>query len=270
MTSPRTGRPFLDAALDPPGSVLAFAHRGGAGHPDVAGLENTVAAFEHASALGYRYLETDVHVSLDGVLLAFHDEVLDRVTDATGEVARLRYDEIRRARIGGREPIPTLAEVVEAVPGDTRLNIDLKSVGAVHALADFIAARGLQDRVLVGCFSRQRMRQFRRLTAGTVATSANPSEVAAFLGAPTLALARSAARGFDALQVPRHRAGVPVTTARLVRRAHAVGKHVHVWTIDDAEEMRQLLALGVDGLVTDRTDVLRSVLVEAGRWREPA
>jgi glycerophosphoryl diester phosphodiesterase len=267
VTSPRTGRAFLDTVLDQPDSVLAFAHRGGAGHPDVVGLENTVVAFQHACSLGYRYLETDVHVSSDGVLLAFHDDVLDRVTDATGALSRLRYDEIREARIGGREPVPTLAEVVEAVPDDTRINIDLKSVGAVHAVADFIAARGLQDRVLVGCFSQQRMREFRRLTRGTVATSANPPEVAAFVTAPNLPLARAAARGFDALQVPRRRAGIPVTTARLVRRAHAVGKHVHVWTIDRAEEMRELLALGVDGLVTDRTDVLRSVLLEAGRWR---
>ena len=268
VTSPRTGRAYLDAVLDQPGSVLAFAHRGGAEHPEIASLENTLVAFQHACDQGYRYLETDVHVSLDGVLLAFHDDVLDRVTDASGTVTRLRYDEIREARIGGREPVPTLAEIVETLPDDTCFNIDIKSVGAVHALADFIAARGLEDRVLVGCFSWQRMQQFRRLTAGVVATSATPPEVAAFLAAPTAALARSAGRRFDALQVPHHSRGVPVTTPRLVRRAHDLGKHVHVWTIDEAEEMRELVDLGVDGLMTDRTDVLKAVLVEERRWRE--
>lgn len=268
MTSPHTGRAYLDAVLDQPGSVLAFAHRGGAHHPAIAGLENTLAAFENACAQGYRYLETDVHVSLDGVLVVMHDEILDRVTDARGEIARLPYAEIREARIDGREPIPTLAETFDALPPDTRFNVDIKSVGAVRALADFVAARQAEDRVLVGCFSWRRMREFRRITAGRVATSANPSEVAAFLSAPNLSLARRASRGFDALQVPHRRKGLLITSSRLVKRAHAAGKHVHVWTIDEAEEMRELIGLGVDGLMTDRTDVLKAVLVEDGRWRE--
>ena len=254
--------------LDQPGSVLAFAHRGGAEHPDIAGLENTLVAFEHACASGYRYLETDVHVSLDGVLLAFHDDVLDRVTDATGTVARLRHEEIREARIDGREPVPTLAEVFDSLPGDTHFNIDVKSTGSVHALADFVAARGVQDRVLVGSFSNRRMRDFRRITAGTIATSATTSEVAAFVSAPGLAVARRMGRAFDALQVPHRHKGLSVTNERLVRRAHAADKHVHVWTIDEPEEMRELIDLGVDGLMTDRTDVLKAFLLEDGRWRE--
>lgn len=268
MTSPRTGRAYLDAVLDQQRSVLAFAHRGGADHPDVAALENTLVAFEHACALGYRYLETDVHVSLDGVLLAFHDDVLDRVTDATGTIARLRYDEIREARIDGREPVPRLADVFDALPSDTHFNIDIKSMGSVHALADFVAARSVQERVLVGCFSGRRMREFRRITAAGVATSATPSEVAAFVGAPGLALARRVSRSFDALQIPHQDHGLRITTQRLVRRAHAADKHVHVWTIDEAEEIRELIDLGVDGLMTDRTDVLKAVLLEDGRWRE--
>ncbi len=267
MTSPRTGRAYLDAVLDQPGSVLAFAHRGGAEHPEVTGLENTLFAFEHAVALGYRYLETDVHVSLDGVLLAFHDDVLDRVTDATGAISRLRHDEIREARIGGREPVPTLAEVFDALPADTHFNIDIKSLGAVHALAHFVSARAAQDRVLVGSFSGRRLHEFRDLTSATIATSASPAEVLAFTGAPNLSVARRLGRGFDALQVPHRHRSLSVTNPRLVRRAHAAGKQVHVWTIDEAEEMRALLALGVDGLMTDRTDVLKAVLVEDRRWR---
>ncbi len=268
MTPPRTGRAYLDAVLDQPGSVLAFAHRGGAEHPEIVGLENSLRAFEHAVALGYRYLETDVHLSRDGVLVAFHDLVLDRVTDARGLVGRLSHAEIGAARIGGSEPVPTLADLVDAVPADTCFNIDIKAVGAARALADFIATRRLQDRVLVGCFSAQRMRDFRQITRGSVATSATPPEVAAFLTAPTQALARRAGRAFDALQVPYRRHGLPVTTKRLVRRAHAADKHVHVWTIDQPAQMRALLDLGVDGLMTDRTDVLKSVLVEEDRWRE--
>jgi glycerophosphoryl diester phosphodiesterase len=259
VSTPRTGRPYLDEVLDHPGAVLAFAHRGGAYHPEIEGLENTLEAFRHAAGLGYRYLETDVHATVDGVLMAFHDDVLDRVSDQQGAIAALTHDDVRRARVCGREEVPTLAALVDELPG-VRFNIDLKSEGAVRPLADFIAARGMWDDVLVGSFSHARMLEFRRLTGGRVATSATPREVATFL---TRVRRRP---DFDALQVPRRRGRVPVTSARLVRRAHAAGKHVHVWTIDEPGEMRELLELGVDGLFTDRTDVLRDVLVEHGRW----
>lgn len=265
----RTGFPFLDAGHEPEGSVLAFAHRGGAYHPELEGLENTMAAFEHAVALGYDYLETDVHATLDGVLLAFHDSVLDRVTDRGGQIARLRHDEIRAALIGGREEVPTLERIFDAFP-DVRFNIDIKSAAAVPALADFVAAREAWDRVLVGAFSPRRIAQFRRLTGGRVATSASPVEVAVFLACPSGRLADRLTRGrVAALQIPHRRGRLVVATPGLVRRAHAVGKHVHVWTVDDPEEMRHLLDLGVDGLFTDRTDLLKDVLVERGLWRSP-
>ncbi|WP_340538494.1 glycerophosphodiester phosphodiesterase [Nocardioides sp. GXZ039] len=260
-TTPRTGRPFLDEVLDDPAPVLAFAHRGGATHPDLDGLENTLEAFQHAVDLGYRYLETDVHATADGALLAFHDDVLDRVTDQQGPIAGLTLAEIANARIGGRAEVPTLGALLDALPG-VRFNIDLKSDGAVRPLADLIAARDLQDDVLVGSFSRARLREFRRLTEGRVATSAAPAEVARFLALPS----RRAA--FDALQVPRDRGRLPIVSARLVRTAHQAGKHVHVWTIDEADEIRELIDLGVDGLITDRTDVLKDVLAERGQWRE--
>ena len=150
--SPRTGYAYLDEALDPPATVLAFAHRGGAYHPEIEGLENTMAAFRHAVALGYRNLETDVHVTRDGVLLAFHDTVLDRVTDRTGEIAGLTHAQVDEAIIGGDEHVPTLAELFDTFPG-SRFNIDLKASGAVAPLAEFIAAREAWDRVLVGSFS---------------------------------------------------------------------------------------------------------------------
>jgi glycerophosphoryl diester phosphodiesterase len=273
VTSPATGHAYLDAARVP-GRVIAFAHRGGAYHPEIEGLENTIAAFRHAVELGYRYLETDVHTTRDGVLLAFHDAVLDRVTDRVGAVAELTFAEVREARVGGREQVPTLPELLDAFPG-ARFNIDLKSDAAVEALADLVAARGEWDRLLVGSFSWPRLQRFRRLTGGRVPTSATPVEALAFVVLPSGRLADLVTRGrVAALQVPHRRtlrvAGrritVPVVTAAVVRRAHAAGKHVHVWTIDDPEEMRELLALGVDGLFTDRTDLLREVLEEQGQW----
>lgn len=250
--------------------VLAFAHRGGAYHPEIEGLENTLAAFEHAVALGYTHLETDVHVTRDGVLLAFHDDVLDRVTDQKGAIAHLTFSDVRAARIGGRHQVPTLAELFDCFP-DATFNIDLKSAGSVRALASFLEARNAQDRVMVGSFGIRRMREFRRLTGGRVPTGAHPGEVAAYLLSPSVRVARRlAGDDFAAFQVPRTRtvAGrtVPIVTRSFIERAHRAGKQVHVWTIDDPDEMRMLLDLGVDGLMTDRTDLLKSVLVERGQW----
>lgn len=253
------------AYLDDPGPVLAFAHRGGAYHPEIEGLENTLAAFRHAVALGYRYLETDVHVTRDGVLLAFHDAVLDRVTDRQGEIAALSLAEVREALVGGRESVPTLAELFEAFP-DACFNIDLKSEGAVPALADFVAAHDAWDRVLVGSFSRRRTARFRALTGGRVPTSATPGEIAAYRLLPRPVARLLTRRRFAALQVPHRRTGLVVVTPGLVRRAHADGLHVHVWTIDDAAEMETLLDRGVDGIFTDRTDILRDVLIARGQW----
>lgn len=258
---PRTRFP-LHAAQAPGSAVIGFAHRGGAGHPELTGLENTLVAFRHAAALGFDYLETDVRLTRDGVLLAFHDAVLDRVSDLTGAVADLTWEQVSRASIGGREPVPRLADLVDALP-DALLNIDLKSRDAVAALADFLAERGLEGRVLVGSFSQRRLDRFRRLTGGRVATGATPLEVAAFRMLPSGWLADLLTRHrVAALQVPHRRGPVTVATAGLVRRAHAVGVPVHVWTVDDPEEMRALLSRGVDGLMTDRTDLLREVLAE--------
>ncbi|TCJ23387.1 glycerophosphodiester phosphodiesterase [Nocardioides jejuensis] len=246
--------------------MTPFAHRGGARHPDLEGLENTLAAFRHAVALGYRHLETDVHVTRDGVLLAFHDARLDRVTDLTGAIADLTYDEVRAARVGGSEPVPTLEELVAAFPGAS-FNIDIKSRRAAAPLARFIVERGLQERVMVGSFSPAALREFRRVAGPEVPTSAHPVEVAAFLLAPTGHLARRLTGGRpQALQVPVRHGRVLVVTRRFVEKAHEAGVEVHVWTVDDAEEIRRLHHLGVDGIFTDRTDVLRDTLTELGLW----
>ena len=262
MTQPRSRRPVRP--------VRAFAHRGGAYHPEIEGLENTLAAFQHAVDLGYTHLETDVHVTRDGVLLAFHDAVLDRVTDQQGAIADLSLAEVREARVGGRHEVPTLAELFDAFP-DVRFNIDLKSDAAVPALAEFLAARGDEQRVVVGSFSPRRLERFRRLSGGRVPTAAHPLEVLAYRLLPSGRLADLVTRGkVSALQVPHRRGLGPlrltVADRGLVRKAHAAGKEVHVWTVDDPQEMRELLDRGVDGLMTDRTDLLRDLLAERGEW----
>ncbi len=263
VTEP-TGRRYLDDHPAP----LAFAHRGGAAHPDLIGLENTLTAFRHAVALGYDYLETDVHATRDGVLLAFHDTLLDRVTDGRGALADATYDEVVPSLIGGRERIPTLAELFAEFP-HVRFNIDLKADAAVPLLARFVDEHDAHDRILVGSFSRRRLNRFRALTDGRVATSASPLEVLAFRMLPSGRLADLVTRGrVAALQIPHRRGRLTVTTPGLVRRAHAAGKHVHSWTIDDPAEMIELLDRGVDGLMTDRTDILKDVLAARGQWRD--
>jgi glycerophosphoryl diester phosphodiesterase len=257
----RTGYPFLDDG----GPVLAFAHRGGARQPDLPGLENTLAAFEHAVRLGYTYLETDVQVTRDGVLVAFHDALLGRVTDGTGHIEELDSTELAQIRVGAREQVPTLASLVDAFP-DRRFNIDLKSDAAVAALAAFVRDRDLYDRVLVGSFSGRRIRRFRRLVGPRVATAASPGEVAAYVALPGTLARRLTSGAPAALQVPHRRGPLVVASRHLVRRAHAAGLHVHVWTVDDPTEMERLLDRGVDGLMTDRTDILRDVLRRRGAW----
>ena len=264
MSRPRTGFAFLDAGLEQPGSVLAFAHRGGARHPDLVGLENTVAAFAHATALGYRYLETDVHTTREGVLVALHDSVLDRVAGTPGSVAELTKAELVDLRIGGREAVPTMAELLERFPTSC-FNIDLKADASVVALADLLRATGSEDRVCVGSFSERRLTRFRRLAGPRVATSRGPVGVALSRIAPTGRRRRRAGRGV-ALQVPARVRGLRVVTGKFVDDAHAAGRPVHVWTVDDPDQMHELLDLGVDGLMTDRTDLLREVLLGRGQW----
>jgi len=266
VTRPRTGYPYLDVVCDQPETVLAFAHRGGAYHPEIEGLENTLVAFRHAVELGYTYLETDVHATRDGALFAFHDAALDRVTEERGTVAELTSAEVSRALIGGREQIPLMSSLLEEFPA-VRFNIDIKSDAAVEPLAETVRAAGAHDRICVGSFSQRRIDEFRRLVGGRVATAAGPLEVALFRVLPLARLVDVLARRRAvALQVPRRRKGVTILSPGLIRRAHELGMHVHVWTIDDPTEMHDLLDLGVDGLMTDRTDLLREVLVDRGQW----
>ncbi|HEX4688201.1 MAG TPA: glycerophosphodiester phosphodiesterase family protein [Nocardioides sp.] len=256
-----TGFPFLDDGAP----VLAFAHRGGARHPGLEGLENTRAAFAHAVALGYTYLETDVHVTRDGVLVAFHDALLERVTDGAGSVEAYDWPALAEVRVAGREPVPTLVSLVESFP-DARFNIDVKTDAAVAPLAALVHEHRLHGRVLVGSFSGRRIRRFRRLAGRRVATAASPGEVAAYVTLPA-GLARQLTRAAPAaLQIPHRRGRIVVASPRVVRRAHAAGLPVHVWTVDDAAEMAALLDRGVDGLMTDRTDILREVLRRRGVW----
>lgn len=246
------------AYLDWPGPI-PFAHRGGASEVP----ENTMPAFEHAVGLGYRYVETDVHVTADGVLLAFHDDVLDRVTDASGTIAELPWSAVRNALVDGLEPIPLLEDLLAAWP-DLRVNIDPKHDASVDPLIEVLRRTGSADRVCVGAFSDERIARVRAALPG-ICTSLGPN------GSLQLGLSATGTEGIGDLgapcaQLPPTYGDVTIVTEELVLEAHRRGMHVHVWTIDEPAEMEALLDLGVDGIMTDRPAVLKEVLEARGQW----
>lgn len=252
--------PFFDAPF------LAFAHRGGAHYPPNVGRENTLHAFGQAVDLGYRYLETDVHATADGVLVAFHDVRLDRVADRGGLIGDLSWAELREVRIGGQDSVPRFDELLRAFPR-ARFNVDAKSDRAVDLLAVAIRDLGAYERVCVTSFSPRRLHRLRRLLPG-VPSSATSRGLIWNRTAP--ALTRWLNSPGVALQLPIDHtvAGRPVRilTRSLVDAAHRAGKQVHVWTVDETPTMDWLLDLGVDGIFTDRIDRLKDVLVSRKLW----
>ncbi len=256
------------AFLDAPGP-LAFAHRGGAAHAP----ENSWRAFEHAVGLGYRYLETDLQATADGVLVAFHDKTLTRVTGMDGRVSRFRYADLSGALIAGTEPIPVLADLLAAWP-DVRFNLDVKDVAAIAPLPEVLRRTNAWDRVCLVSFSASRLRATRRALGRPVCMAASPLGTAMVrFGGPrgrydrtgpgqqwplTDWLTRS---GVHCVQVPASMATPP-----FIARAHALGLQVHAWTVNDRPAMDRLLDLGVDGIMTDETVALRDVLTGRGLW----
>ncbi|WP_392545053.1 glycerophosphodiester phosphodiesterase family protein [Oryzobacter telluris] len=255
---------------------LALAHRGGAAYGPNVGIENTLSAFRQAVAMGYRYLETDVHATRDGQVVAFHDTVLDRVSDVSGAVAALSLERVRQARLDGRESIPLLSELFEEFP-ETFVNIDIKADTALEPTVAEIRRHGATERVCIGSFSERRLRAARAALGPGVATAAGQVGTALLRFTPA-GLSRLLHTPAPVLQIPAlHRVRgrtVTLVTPGLLRRAHALGKHVHVWfhawSREDAAEMHRLLDLGVDGIVTDHIDVLRDVLAERGHPLTPA
>lgn len=265
MLATHTARTADFSYFDQP--FAAFAHRGGANYEPNIGRENSLHAFEQAVALGYRYLETDVHATADGVLLAFHDSVLDRVTDRTGAIADLTYAEVQQARIGGIDPIPTLAELFTAFPG-ARFNIDAKAAPAVELLADTIGEFEATDRVCVSSFSPARLYALRKRLGKGVASAASMRGIAWNRFAPFLTwLINTEAPVLQMpISYPVLGRELTVLTPALIKAVHRAGKQVHIWTIDDAETISRLLDLGVDGIFTDRVDTLKAVLNSRGLW----
>jgi glycerophosphoryl diester phosphodiesterase len=259
-------------------SPIAFAHRGGSS----LWPENTLEAFEGAAALGFRYIETDLHTTKDGAIVCFHDPTLERTTNGRGRVVDHTLSELRALDPGYRFTedgrtfpfrgkglrIPTLEEAL-AVHPELKLNVEIKqeAPSMESALWREIDRLGAHHRLLVAAAHDPIMHRFRAARpGGRMPTSPGIRGVARFWVGARTGLARLDRYAFDALQVPTTYRGVTIVDRRFVETAHAHGLHVHVWTIDDRAEMTRLLDLGVDGLMTDRPDVLKDVFVERGLW----
>lgn len=254
---------------------LFFAHRGGS----LLRPENTMTAFEHGMSFGADALELDIQQTRDGELVVVHDPTLERTTNGAGPVAAYTLDELRgfdagytfTTDDGASFPfrgqgitIPTLREVFELFPS-TRINIDLKesTPDREERLWTLIQEFEAEERICAGCFDHMALVRFRRLTGGRVATSASPREVRNFLLAAMSHTTRWWLRpAYDALQVPDTYGAIRIISRTSVEAAHRIGIDVHVWTVDERAHMQALLALGVDGLMTDRPDVLADVLAE--------
>lgn len=217
-------------------------------------------AFQYAVDLGYRYVETDVHVTADGVLVAFHDSQLRRTCGIDARIGDLTFEQLSKARVNGVAPIPTLDELLTTWP-DLRVNIDCKSSAAESALIAALRRHRALDRVCVGAFDDRRLRRLRAAAGPELCTSLGP------LGVAQLRIAGRTTSPTHAAQVPVRQGPLTVVTPAFVERAHQRGLHVHVWTIDDPTEMHRLLDLGVDGIMTDRPAVLREVFEQRGVWR---
>lgn len=234
----------------------AIAHQGGGGEQ----VENTMAAFRNAYDLGLRIFETDVQISADGVLVSFHDETLDRLTNGSGPVDRLRWSQLAEIRtLDGNHPLVRLDELMAEFP-DVSFNIDAKTGGAVRPLVELIQRLGRLESTVLASFSELRLREIRKRTGGEAITNVGRASSvlltlsSIFGGRLPLPVAG------DVVQFPARFGPFRYDTTRFIAEVRRRGLLVHYWTIDDADQMRQLLDLGADGLMTDRPSVLQRVL----------
>lgn len=254
--------PFLE--LERPGTVRAIAHRGGGGR-----LENTLAAFASAVAMGYRHLETDLHATRDGVLVVAHDPTLERIAGDGRAIADLTAADVAAVRVGGEEPVPTFEELVDAFP-DALLTVDLKSDGAVAPMMRMLDTRPeLLDRICLGSFSPSRVASMRDRFSSRLMTAATPREILRLMLA--IRLKRRPPRieaGCVAIpeRYPESSRGLAIADTRLIGALVESGLAVHVWTVNDPVRMRALVASGASGIVSDELALLRDALVEVERW----
>ena len=254
------------------GWPVNLAHRGASARAP----ENTLEAFRLALESGAGGLELDVHLTRDGHVVVIHDSTLDRTTEGTGAVTNMTLEELREADAGHNfspdegdtlpyrglgQRIPTLAEVLREFPG-VAVNIDMKAArpGIEAAVLKVLREAGAEERALVVSSRRSAVRRFRRISGGLISTGASRWETGVFYAFSNLRLERLLRPAYDALQVPIRHRGIPLVTRRFVGAAHRRNVRIDAWTINETDEMRRLLDLGVDVIMTDRPEILADVL----------
>ena len=243
---------------DHPGP-LAIAHRGGAG----LAAENTLEAFRRSYDLGFRYLETDVRLTFDRQLVAFHDARLSRVTGASGPVRARTLTELAGLPVLGRGTVPALPALLAMFP-HACFTLDVKHPAVIAPLAELLNAGGLAERVCVAAARGRWLRELRARVGAHLCTALSWRELVHLASRPR---GRYGAAGFA--HIPLRLGRVPVFRDDLVSRAHDAGLCAVVWTVNDPATMHRLLDHGVDGIITDRPDLLREVLVARGQWHAP-
>lgn len=261
--------PYLLNSQDGPlkNQPLAFVHRGG-----MPEAENTLAAFRRAVELGYKYIETDVRTTADGVLVAFHDDALDRVTSGTGTIREKTWAELEEIRVGREgkwvEPLARFDELLEEFP-DTHFNVDLKDSAAVEPFCEAVERHQAHHRVLAASFNDARRHRVNKALSRRVATSGGWVSIGLIVGLGPLGflgrLSRRVAE-IDCVQVPIRQGPVRVVRPKFIERCHRAGLQVHVWTVDEPAEIERLLDMGVDGIMTDDAEALAGVMRSRGLW----
>lgn len=268
IAKPASDHPYYASDLNYP---LVIAHQGG----DGLWPGDTLYAFEQAAALDVDVLEMDLHITKDGVLVINHDETVDRTTEGSGTIEDMNLTEIKALDAGydwtndegSTYPyrgmgitVPTLDEVFQTFAG-YHMNIEIKTTEASMAVpfCDTIRAHNMQGKVLVASFLDERMQEFRQVCP-EVATSSARQETTVFVILSKAFLGRFYSPRFYSLQVPEESSGITVMTAQFVRAAHERNLHVEPWTIDDPVQMKLYIDWGVDGLITDRPDLMLKLL----------
>lgn len=246
---------------------IVIAHRGGGNEEP----ENSIVAFERIRSRGFHYIETDVRATRDGVVVVFHDPVLDRVTDGSGPVKNHTWSEISQLRDRSGNPILRLDEVLEHFP-DMIFNIDAKENNVVRPLISTIKRSRAANRVSLASFSEMRLKVLRQQLPGvrsSLGTAAIAHLVLASHGKRSSGFLASGVpgpkRGVEAVQVPVGYGPFRVLTPGFIELAHARGLAVHVWTINEESTMCEMLDLGVDALITDEPTLARRIIVERTR-----
>ncbi|WP_438855990.1 glycerophosphodiester phosphodiesterase family protein [Agromyces sp. M3QZ16-3] len=249
----------MDGGWFEPSAPRVLAHRGLA----LTVPENTLAAFEAAVRAGAQYLETDIHPSAEGAAVLAHDPTLRRVAGRADAVSELTLEELRAVDLGGGHGFGTLDELLHAFP-EARLNIDVKTDAAVAPTIEAVRRAAAADRVLLTAFADARRRRLAAAVPGSVTSAGRTSVLRAVAASRTRSAGamRRAVAGARALQIPERVGRLRILSPALLETAHSAGLEVHVWTVNDEAEMRRLLALGVDGLVTDRVDLALRIVSE--------